>query len=205
MSDHEKSSQTFSDNLLYDPTAAGIDVKDIVVSPIFKYRDFLVKAKPVEVKSDISIANRISSASCPGIYLVSGATNVGQHTEGETTYIVGNILPIGLWPDDKFRNSSDSHEYVYIGTPGSENLSIIGKWEGVVMGEEVTVSFNKDKTGEFNGKTLTYEINSPISGGVSIILSDLSTISFFITELTEQTMSIIPKGSKKTYTLERVE
>lgn len=182
---------------------------DLVVHPVVNYKGYRVKAKPADVASDMIFSPVITALSGGSAYFVSGMTPVSQKNIEDNTYIEGNLLglPSG---DERYKGKRTFTVIDFIDLGDLDNNSstatrhpLIGNWKGEIDGVEVEISFIDNKTGKFNGQDFTYSYNSPLKGGISIVVEDGSTISFSVLEITDTALKIVPKGIDKAYTLSR--
>lgn len=182
---------------------------DLVVHPIVNYKGYRLKAKPADVASDMIFSPVITALSGGSAYFVSGITPVSQKNIEDNTYIEGNLLglPSG---DERYKGKRTFTVIDFIDLGDLDNNSstasrhpLIGNWKGEIDGAEVEISFIDNKTGKFNGQDFTYSYNSPLKGGISIVIEDSSTISFSVMEITDTALKIVPKGIDEAYTLSR--
>ena len=150
----------------------------------------------------------IASLSGGSAYFVSGMTPVSQVNFDETTYIEGNL--IGLQTGDKrySKRKFSTVEFVDLSDlAGSDsNISahpLLGEWIGKYKEEDICVNFIDSTSGEYNGIPFTYRFNAPKKGGIAIILENGDTVSFSILEISDDTITIVPKGSASKIVLSR--
>lgn len=184
-----------------------VNPDNIVVRPIFKYRDKVIKSASVTPLSGMFLSPVIYHGNRSARYIVSGQPFVNQSNIDETTYHEGNILPV-VEKNSKYghKKAATTVEFFEVDIPGSTGVprnSILGSWTGNVMGENIVMEFIDDSTGRYGDIPFTYRVNSPQKGGISIKMENGSTITFLVLELDSSTMKIAPLSSKKQFTLSR--
>lgn len=197
--------QSFNTEFPLRDELKGIDPENVVVRPIFKYRDHIIKAAPATPLSGMFLSPVIYQGSRSARYIVSGQSVVSQSTVDETTFHQGNILPV-VEKDNKYKGkrTANTIEFIEIDIPGSAGVprhSLLGTWCGSVTGENVIMTFSDESTGTYNGTPFTYKVNSPQKGGISIKMENGSTITFLVLELNSSSMKIAPRFSKKQFVL----
>ncbi len=187
-----------------------IDMKDIVARPVVNYKGYKIKTAPANVASDMIMTPYICALAGGSTYFVSGMTPVSQHTYGETTYIEGNLVGYGAKSDPRYKKRKfKMYEFIDLSTPNKCNgshggtYSLLGSWTGTIAGEEVSFTFAEDGKGTFNGIAFTYKCNSPTRGGIAIQLSDGNSISFSIADISDDSLTIIMRGSEEELVLYR--
>lgn len=182
-----------------------VDPDNVVVRPIFKYRDKVIKAAPTAPLSGMFLSPVIYNGSRNSRYIVSGQSVVNQTNIDATTYLQGNIMPV-VEKNSKYcrKRTASTIEFIETDIPGSSGSPIdalIGTWTGSVMGENVTITFTDKSTGIYDGTPFSYRVNSPLQGGISITMDNGSTISFIVIEIESSAMTILTQSSKTKFTL----
>lgn len=198
--------QSFDTEFALRDELKDIDPEKVVVRPVFKYRDKIVKAAPATPLSGMFLSPVIYHGNRNAKYIVSGPSVVNQSEIDETTYHQGNILPVVEKNNKYGKRTANTVEFIEIDIPGSTGIprsSLIGTWTGSVADENVSLTFTDDSTGSYSGEPFTYRVNSPLKGGISIKMENGSTITFLVLNLDSSTMTIAPQASKKQYTLTR--
>lgn len=198
--------QSFDTEFALRDELKDIDPEKVVVRPVFKYRDKIVKAAPATPLSGMFLSPVIYHGNRNAKYIVSGQSVVHQSNIDETTYHQGNILPVVEKNNKYGKRTANTVEFIEVDVPGSTGVprsSLLGTWAGVVAGENVSITFTDDSTGSYSGTPFTYRVNSPLKGGISIKMENGSTITFLVLKLDSSTMTIAPQASKKQYTLTR--
>lgn len=193
------------------PTELGkIDKDAIVGRPVINYKGYKVKADPVNAAGDMIMTPNICSLAGGSTYFVSGMTPVSQHTFGETTYIEGNLVGYGVKSDPRYKKRKfKMYEFIDLSDPAScngmhgEPVSLYGVWIGKIADEDVSFTFTDNENGSYNGTPFIYTFNSPQRGGIAIQLSTGGSISFHIVDISDDSMTIIMKGSEKEIILYR--
>lgn len=193
--------QNFSTEFPLVEELAGVDPDKVKVAPVFKYKEYVIKARPAGIADDMVFSPVIASLEGKGTYLVSGMTPVSQHDYEERTYVEGNIMPI-TEPDSKYRPVLAAGFVDFSANPSS-GKELIGTWHGNIDGNNVTITFADDKNGEYDGIPFTYHTDSPRTGGISIKRNDGATIIFYVTALNANHMEILDRNKKRSYTLTR--
>lgn len=198
--------QSFDTEFALRDELKDIDPEKVVVRPVFKYRDKIVKAAPATPLSGMFLSPVIYHGNRNAKYIVSGQSVVHQSNIDETTYHQGNILPVVEKNNKYGKRTANTVEFIEVDVPGSTGVprsSLLGTWAGVVAGENVSITFTDDSTGSYSGTPFTYRVNSPLKGGISIKMENGSTITFLVLKLDSSTMTIAPQASKKQYSLTR--
>lgn len=183
------------------PSGSTVSPERTVVRPLFKYGDYVVKAEHSGV-SKSSFYSYFSHISSQNASATGGAWDVRSKTSNGTCYLVGNYTP----------RIKSNPLFSYMGGVGiampAEQLqsSIVGKWEGVMDDENVTLTFNDDSTGAMSESLFDYSLNKPQAGDVKITFTDSSipNITLTIIDLTPNTLAVKKKGKAQTYTLNRI-
>ncbi len=188
-----------------------IDKDEIVARPVINYKGYKIKTPPANVAGDMILTPNICALTGGSTYFVSGMTPVSQHTYDETTYIEGNLVCYGVKTDPRYKKkrSVKVYELIDLSDPAScngmhgEAVSLYGEWTGKIADQEVSITFTDNESGVYNGIPFTYEFNSPHRGGIAIQLSTGGTISFSIADISQDTLTVIMKGSEDKITLSR--
>ncbi|MDE6335136.1 MAG: hypothetical protein K2L34_01080, partial [Muribaculaceae bacterium] len=184
--------------------------ENLVGYPIINYLGYRIKAKPVDVGSDMIFAPMIATMNSGGSYFISGMPIVAQHNYEDSTYIEGNH--VGVMPiNEKLQGKKtftviDFVDMSDLTNPSgvlNRNHPFLGEWAGVIFTDKVSMHFIDEKTGRFNGEDFTYTYDSPYKGGIAIQLRGGSTISFSVAELDPYGIKIVPKGSNQSFFLTR--
>lgn len=172
---------------------ADIKTDNVVASPVFKYRDYVIKGAPANVMDDIFYSPIITVMTNRGNYIVSGQQVIGSDTFEERCFIQGNLMPIP--------GNTKPYKRTYTIVTGIflENGSVVGVWGS----DDIDLKFNDDNTGIYNGEKFTYEINTPQTGDVRMMFSNNRYLIFTIIELTDSEIKIIFKQSDKIITLRK--
>lgn len=195
--------QNFSTEFPLVDELENIDPDKVKVSPVFRYKGEVIKARPANVADDMVFSPLIASLDGKGAYFVSGMTPVSQHDYEERTYVEGNILPM-TDPDGKYRHTlAAGVVFVDLSANHSSDNGLTGTWHGTIDGDNVTIVFSDESNGEYNGVPFTYRTNSPRTGGISIRRTDGATITFYVTALSANSMEILSRDKKRSYTLTR--
>lgn len=192
------------------PASLGkVDKDAIVARPVINYKGYKVKARPTNVADDMILTPNICSFTGDNTYFVSGMTPVSQHTFGDHTFIEGNLVGVLKGDPRHKKRKFKMYEFIDLSDPAScngaqgEPVSLYGEWTGNIADEEVSFTFTDNENGYYNGVPFTYKFNSPQRGGIAIQLSAGGTISFSIVDISNDSMTIIMKGSEKERLLHR--
>ena len=176
----------------------------IVARPVINYKGYKVKTVPVNAAADMIMTPNICSLAGGSTYFVSGMTPVAQHTFEETTYIEGNLVGYGVKSDPRYKKRKfKMYEFIDLSNPAScngmhgQSVSLYGEWIGKIADQDVSFTFTDNEKGSYNGIPFTYKFNSPQRGGIAIQLATGGTISFSIVDISNDSMTIIMKGSEK--------
>ena len=179
------------------------------VRPIFHYAGHTISSTSTPVLHD-SFLMPITSYGTNGIVtFISGASVVGTAKSDSTIYHIGNYLPIPL-QDSVFYDSG----FVEPKKPGehideNKKEDIIGTWIGEFDNDNVILTFNDDneQTGTYtlgnNTRNFIYDLNTPQSGDISILLDDNHIIVITLISVNDTELRIRMKGSQKEYILYR--
>lgn len=124
---------------------------------------------------------------------------LGTAVANGTLYQVGTYMPVQL-KDNVFKDRDTSPSVIvnigsYISNSDAENL--VGTWEGVLNGEEVTLTLLADGTGAYdNDRTFEYLLNSPQSGDLQLAFDDGETMVFSILSISDTKLTVIDKRDK---------
>lgn len=191
------STQVFVDEFPLTGELKNVGIDKIATQPVFKYKDYIIKAAPVKVKNDFNFSPIIYAGANNGIYLVSGTPYVNQKTTETTTFIEGNLMPVGS-KNDKIKDGLRKWRTVSFGvTPES----ILGSWRGKIKGNEIVLLLNADKSGTYNGRSFTYSMDAVYNGFIMMTFSDSSKMKLVIKSLTDQTMKVAFGDTTTLYTL----
>lgn len=192
------------------PESLGKVDKDVIVArPVINYKGYKVKAKPANVAGDMILTPNICSFTGYSTYFVSGMTPVSQHTFDDQTFIEGNLVGVLKGDPRHKKNTFNVIEFVDLSNPASCSgaqgtpVSLYGEWAGKIAGEDASFIFADNANGAYNGMPFTYKLNSPQRGGIAIQLAGGGAISFSIVDISDQTLTIIMKGSEQEAILRR--
>lgn len=202
--------QTIYSEIIIPSELGKIDKDAILARPVINYKGYKVKTAPVNAAGDMIITPNICFLTGVSSYLVSGMTPVSQHSDGETTYIEGNLVGYGVKSDPRYKKRKfKMYEFIDISNPAScngmhgESVSLYGVWTGKIANEDVSFTFTDKENGSYNGIPFSYTFNSPQRGGIAIQLSTGGSISFHIVDISDDSMTIIMKGSENEVFLNR--
>lgn len=205
-----KDTQTLYTEIVIPDELNKIEKESIIARPIIHYKGYKVKAQPANIAGDMILTPNICSMTGGSSYFVSGMTPISQHTDGETTYIEGNLVGYGVKSDPRYKKRKfKMYEFIDLSDPEScnsmhgEPVSLYGVWTGKIADEDVSFTFTDNENGLYNGTPFTYTFNSPQRGGIAIQLSTGGSISFHIVDISDDSMTIIMKGSEKEVILDR--
>lgn len=206
----QKDYQTVFGEVILPSTLGKIEKDAIVARPVINYKGHKIKAAPVNASGDMIMTPNICSLTGRSAYFVSGMTPVSQHTFGETTYIEGNLVGYGVKCDPRYKKRKfKMYELIDLSEPNKctgshgSSYSLLADWKGIIAKEEVLFTFAEGGKGYYNNMPFTYKCNSPQKGWISIQLSDGSRISFSVVDISDDTLTIIMKGSDEEIILSR--
>lgn len=157
-----------------DVDLKGHDVKEVFVRPVFNYGDYKVKARNFGVKSDMQVQPAVFALGNGAFTVLSGYPYTGQTTQGDAHYQAGPYIPVPV-TDTVFvkePNAPGNGDYL----PEEQADNLIGVWQGMENGKEVTYTFNDDETGSLetdgNVQPFAYSLNRPQSGEVLLQWTD---------------------------------
>lgn len=198
--------QAFDTEFVLRDELKDVDPDKVVLRPVFRYSDKVIKAAPVAPLSGMALSPIIFHGAHHGRYIVTGQPFVHQSEIDTTVYIQGNIVPVPEIDNKfggkrtatvvEFREDEDPDK------PGTvrDNL-IYGSWRGRVDGKDVTFVFNSDRTGSYCGIPFTYRLNSPRTGGVSIVMENGSTMTFYVNSIDATTIEMTIEHTRQKVTL----
>lgn len=187
--------QNFTTEFVLVDTLADVKPENVVISPVFRYKGKIIKAAPCNIASDMVFSPIISALSKNNRYFVSGMTPVSQHDYEERTYIEGNLVPVTI-KDNRFRPQLPAGKaYVNL----EQTNPLIGTWNGNIDNKTVSLTFNDDFTGKYNDTEFKYSLNTPRVGGLSIKLSDGSSIRVYVISLSSTTLELMSMNHKQHY------
>lgn len=202
--------QTIYTDITMPAELGKVDKDAIVARPVINYKGYKIKTKPASVAGDMILTPNICSMTGGSTYFVSGMTPVSQHSDGETTYIEGNLVGYGVKSDSRYKKRKfKMYEFIDLSNPAScngmhgQHVSLYGVWTGNIADEDVNFTFTDNENGLYNGTPFTYKFNYPQRGGIAIQLSTGGSISFHIVDISDNSMTIIMKGSEKEIVLNR--
>lgn len=172
-----------------------------VIRPIFKYRNYTIKAAPSSAAKNM-FYNYFTHASQSNVQLVGGAVDVRTKTANNTCVLIGNYFP-RLTKNPLF--SYDSGLGINIDTPVLGHM-LYGTWQGQIDGEQVVLIFNMDASGKFNDDSFTFELNAPQAGDIKMKFKDSErqNTTYTIVNLTNDTLELKRKGKSAIYILKRL-
>lgn len=198
----QDNTQVFYSELAAKELLSSTDIDEILCHPIFKYLDYTIKARPAGIADGIAMTPLNASMSASGRYFVMGMIPVGQRDVNETTYIIGNVMPIGQWPGDNHRKPTTN--VIIIDNGSNSSTSITGTWNGVVKDKKIVLTFDENSNGYFDGENFEYSVNLPFAGYVSLKFDNGLTLNFQIVELANDKLKMRLKGSGSIYELTKV-
>ena len=191
--------QTFNTEMAMPETIKREDLEGCTMRPIFHYAGYTISAAPVGIKKDVLLQPYTSSLGNGAATFVSSGPFLGTAIANGTLYQVGTYLPVQL-KDNVFKDRDTSPSVIvnigtYISNSDAENL--VGTWEGVLNGKEVTLTLLADGTGTYDiDRTFEYQLNNPQSGDLQLDLDDGETMVFSILSISGTKLSIIDKRDK---------
>lgn len=202
--------QNISGQILIPSELGTIEPDDIVVRPVFNYRGYKVKTQPTDVLSDILLTPCIANLCAGGTHFISGMTPVSQVTLDSITYIEGNLLG-HIKGDARFEKKRTFSTVDFLDLSSLDKSSgsttgthpLFGVWTGIISTQPVSFTFTDDSTGIYNGIEFTYMYNTPLKGGITIMLENDGVISFSILKIEETEMKIVMKGTDTVTVLQK--
>lgn len=177
-----------------------VDSDRYIVYPVIKYDGYVVKAAPADVKSGATLSPIFFSLSKGKTRTVGGAYTVKSKTENGKTYIQGNPIKL-IHPNPLFKNTFKS-AWMDVKNPLSGEIEIVGTWKGNLKYEPISLTFNSDLSGSYNGQPFTYECDVPDKGDISIaITSDGSADKFSLMSVSDKSMKLFFHKFKRSITL----
>ncbi len=177
-----------------------MDADQYIVYPVIKYDGYVIKAAPADVKSGATLSPIFFSLSKDKTRAVGGAYTVKSKTENGKTYIQGN--PIKLIHQNPLFNNTFKTAWMDVKNPSSGEIEIVGTWKGKLKDEPISLTFNSDLTGCYNGQPFTYECDTPDHGDISItITSDSSTDKFSLMSVSDKSIKLFFHKFKRSLTL----
>lgn len=174
---------------------------DVIVRPLLKYAGKQILGAPAEPLEGAVINNIYAQGASNLMYGVAGSPIVGQKDNGETSLIVGNILPVTT-PNPVFKKKRSFKMVGFIdedGIPSDlENCSIIGEWESEGIANKIGLEISKEvNESRLNGKSCTAELNYPQPGVIRFLFEEQDTVILCIRELKTDFMKITFGNSDK--------
>lgn len=168
-------------------------VRAVTTYPTMKYAGYTLRGERTDPMKGAAIAEAFFTATTSGAYAVGGAPIIGLKSEGTTTFIVGNLLPV-IMPNPVFHNNRTAKVVSLIDadgkTPGGD-LSIYGTWEGTAGGREVTLTLAPaDESSAYNGLVCNAVYNSPQGGYIKLSFADGRTLLLGICSVTPDNLTL---------------
>jgi len=190
------------------PKRTDPDALPLRVRPIFHYAGYTIRHQDTNVLHDSHLMPITAYGTNGVTTFISGASVVGTAKSDSVVYNVGNYLPVPVF-DPVFPPVWDEPKTPgkHINEEAEENL--FGTWRGEIDGDIVELTFNDDDahTGTYlidgHNHTFTYDLNTPQSGDVRLLLDDETTVIFTIVSVNDTTLMIHKKGKQELYTLNK--
>lgn len=187
--------QGFSTEFPIMDNLSDIDIEKTVVSPIFKYRGYIIKAVPANIMDNIFYSPIITAMANSGNYIVSGQPIIGSATFDERCFIQGNLMPV---PGEV---SAYKRTFTTVTGVLLEKDSMLGNW--INSDDELDITFNDDSTGTYNGEKFTYQINYPQTGDIRMTFSNNRYLIATVVEQSDNETKIIFKPSNRIITIKK--
>lgn len=184
--------QTFVTEMPLPSTIKQEDLEGYTMRPIFHYAGYIISAAPVGISKDVLLQPYSSSQSNGAMTFISSGPFLGSAVKDSTLYQVGAYLPVPL----------KKNVYGQIPYSVSEPINdvraemLIGTWQGIIDGEQVSLTFEEEGTGKYNDQPFEYELNTPQSGSLHLTFEDGDTMVFRVLAINESQLSI--KDKRKT-------
>ncbi|MBD5234240.1 MAG: hypothetical protein HDS65_08710 [Bacteroidales bacterium] len=182
------------------------DAIGFVARPVVKYSDKIVKCAPTDIMEGGKIQQVFATLCSSRAYFVGGAPIIGQLTSGNTTFIVGNQMPIAI-PNPAFKNKRTAKVLSFIESQGSiaggSSASIFGDWNGIYGDMEIQLSLRTDGTATYNGEQAKMQLNIPQSGVVLLTFDDGRTLLIEIIGVNAESLQISFRTTNDIITLTR--
>lgn len=177
-----------------------VDWDQYIVYPVIKYDGHVLKAAPADIKSGATMSPIFFSLSKGKTRAVGGSYTVKSKTQNGKTYIQGNPIKL-IHSNPLFKNTFKS-AWMAVKNPSSGEIEIVGTWKGNIKDEPISLTFNSDLTGSYNGQPFTYECDVPGQGDISLaITSDGSADRFSLMSVSDKSIKLFFHKFKRSITL----
>lgn len=192
----EENFQTFDTEIPLPPTINQADLEGYTMRPVFHYAGYTISAAPVGIRKDVLLQPYSATQTNGAMTFIGNSPFLGSAVKDSTLYQVGMYLPVPL-KNNVYQQGKDRR--IITGTPIDDYRSglLIGTWTGKVNGEDVTLTFNEDETGEFNNVAFVYELNSPQSGDLVLKFGDGEPMILRLLSVTEVELKLKDKRDKE--------
>lgn len=173
------------------------DMEGYTMRPIFRYAGHTISAAPVGIRKDV-LLQPYTSFLCNGstAFISSGPFMDSQSQDG-TLYHVGAYMPVPLKQSVFKGRRTTSSVIIIVGNYVGSSDALVGTWEGVLNGEEITLALLDDGTGNYNNdRTFEYQLNNPQSGDLHICFDDGGTLVFCVLSISDTKLTVIDKRDK---------
>ena len=188
----EEITQTFKSERSLPKDIKQESLANYTVRPIFHYAGYTISAAPVGISKDVLLQPYSATQTNGAMTFIGNSPFLGSAVKDSTLYQVGLYLPVPL-KNNVYRQGKD-HKIIP-GTPIDDNHCnlLLGTWAGKLNGEDVTLTFNEDETGEFNKTAFVYELNNPQSGDLVLKFDNSEDMVFRLLSVTEAELKLRDK------------
>lgn len=173
------------------PIDPNVSEENLKVYPVVKYGDKVIRCEPSDISNGAYLNCIYYQNAGNGYYAVAGNAVIGQVNKDETSFIIGNTLPIV-----KRGSEVNSHSFITVGHIGGDGKSqgksdsIFGKWESVAEDEGISVELRQDMSCVYCGQSGVSEFNNPQSGMITLLFPNNKKVKFKVTDLSSSLMKI---------------
>lgn len=200
----EEITQTFKSERSLPKYIKQESLANYTVRPIFHYAGYTISAAPVGISKDVLLQPYSATQTNGAMTFIGNSPFLGSAVKDSTLYQVGLYLPVPL-KNNVYQQEKDRK--IIPGTPIDDNHGnlLLGTWAGKLNGEDVTLTFNEDETGEFNKTAFVYELNNPQSGDLVLKFDNSEVVVFRLLSVTEAELKLRDKRdeSQTVWTLNR--
>ena len=188
--------QTFDAEIILPSTIKQENLEGYTMRPIFRYAGYTISAAPVGIRKDAQLQSYSATQTNGAMTFIGNSPFLGSVVKDSTLYQVGLYLPVPL-KNNVYQQGKDRR--IIIGTPIDDYRSslLIGTWMGKVNGEDVTLVFNEDETGEFNKVAFDYELNNPQSGDLVLKFDNGEPMILRLLSVSEVELKLRDKRDKE--------
>lgn len=180
------------------PRQAELTAHSLRVRPVFHYAGHTISAAYANVLHDTHLMPFYAYGSNGAFSFIAGASVVGAFKTNETTYHIGNYLPIPQRDPVFFPTAEGLTTGQFIDGPQKQKL--VGTWVGEMEDGFVSLTFNDDdqQTGVLaqgeEERPFTYSLNTPQSGDVRLLFDNQNVLILTVVSVSDTALIVRKKG-----------